>query len=159
MRSLLTGLAFYLALTSFLKALPEKEDFVWNPIRLGDHTFVPVKKVKEFYEFEALESDDLKLTLSKETSSLVFTLDSHIIHINGIKLLMAQPVRKQASEFYLSAHAVDSLIHPLFGQNKEPVFKKLNTVVLDAGHGGHDLGAVKKAVSYTHLTLPTIYSV
>ena len=83
MRSLLTGLAFYLALTSFLKALPEKEDFVWNPIKLGDHTFVPAKKVKEFYEFEALESDDLKLTLSKETSSLVFTLDSHLslIHI------------------------------------------------------------------------------
>ena len=152
MRSLLTGLAFYLALTSFLKALPEKEDFVWNPIRLGDHTFVPVKKVKEFYEFEALESDDLKLTLSKETFSLGFTLDSHIIHINGIKLLMAQPVRKQASEFYLSAHAVDSLIHPLFGQNKEPVFKKLNTVVLDAGHGGHDLGAVKKESKLT-LTL------
>ena len=152
MKILIHQTLILLALVSFANALPVKDGFSWNPVQLGNQTFVPIAKISAFYHCEMIKRDGDTLTLKTDKTTLLFSANSHAVYINGVKFLISYPVKKQNSHLYLSVHDLRSLIDAILHPPQHQTRKKLTTVVLDPGHGGHDRGAAKKESQFT-LTL------
>jgi len=134
---------------SLLEAVPQNEGFVWNPIKIGKESFVPMAEVKRFYGFKIMDLDDNTLTLENAHLKMTFTVGGYVAVINEVKFLTAQPVRKQGEHLYLSLRDLTSLIDPILRPQRGNMFKKVTTVILDAGHGGRDKGAAGKESKLT----------
>jgi N-acetylmuramoyl-L-alanine amidase len=75
---------------------------------------------------------------------LEVTLNSREAVINGVKYWFAFPVRLQDGKVIVSRIDLSKIIEPHLRPEQIAGFQPVTTVVLDAGHGGHDRGAISK---------------
>src|SRR5438045_8579774 len=63
---------------------------------------------------------------------------------NGARSLLCCPATEQNGKFLVSRTDVAKTIEPLVRPHRVPDVGKVQTVVLDPGHGGHDKGQVSR---------------
>jgi len=73
---------------------------------------------------------------------LEFVRDSREVMINGARCWLCFPLVEQNGKFLVSRTDVAKTIEPQLRPHRVPNAGKVETVVLDPGHGGHDRGAV-----------------
>lgn len=114
----------------------------WHVVTIEGRRYVPVADVAAFYRMRVLASDPKGFRLSGPNRLIVGRAGATAVLINGVKYVTCFPLRSRGNSVYLSAMDVTKIIEPIMRPGKIKGAQPIRTIVLDAGHGGHDSGAV-----------------
>ena len=89
-----------------------------------------------------------RMVLARDPAPRIeFEANSRVIHFNGIRVFLGEPIRTDGGVYRLSRIDYESLIRPLLLPLEGAVpARSLRTIVLDPGHGGRDPGARSPAL-------------
>jgi len=79
-------------------------------------------------------------SLSSSWSTLSFNNDSRRCQLNGVTAWLSYPIASQNGMLWISLPDVKSTLHPVLFPVRNPAGRKVQTICLDAGHGGKDPG-------------------
>jgi N-acetylmuramoyl-L-alanine amidase len=116
----------------------------WQVIKVNGHDYLSVDNVSRFYGLPAdvaaagdkVQSDGVKHPLE-------FVSNSREAMINGARSWLCFPLIEQNGKYLVSRTDVAKTLEPLVRPHRVSV-GKVETVVLDPGHGGHDKGQVSR---------------
>jgi len=132
-----------------MKAGAQNIGLAWNSVKIGNQSYVAIDEVASFYGLTHKSPNDKTLTLEQENITLQFTIGGYETKINGIKFLIAHPLKKHGGRPYLSEHDLTSLLDPVIRPKFAKAFQNVTTIILDAGHGGYDKGSADKESKLT----------
>jgi N-acetylmuramoyl-L-alanine amidase len=139
---------------------PDREQgevkFDWAPVEINGKEYVPLSKMRQFYSLDHEQVHNKDITMSNTKIKAQFTLDSQLVALNGIRIYLSEPIKTQEKKAYISKLDINSLIDPVFRPKHLLNAPPVQTVILDAGHGGSDKGS---AGLESKLTLATIKQV
>src|SRR5438876_7839841 len=115
----------------------------WQVIKINGHDYLSVDNIARFYRSPAdVAPSGAKIRLETVKNPLEFVRDSREVMINGARCWLCFPLVEQNGKFLVSRTDVAKTIEPQLRPHRVPNAGKVETVVLDPGHGGHDKGAV-----------------
>ena len=114
----------------------------WQVIKVGQRDYLSVDNIAKFYGLLGnVDSTGKTVVLNNGRNQLQLTLESREAIVNGVRNWLCFPVVAQDNKFLVSridlAKTIEPQLRPQMLQRKT----KVQTVVLDAGHGGFDKGA------------------
>src|SRR6266403_4767859 len=128
-----------LALTSSI-AIAAAE---WQVIKINGHDYLSVDNISKFYGLPAeVVPSGAKVQTDTADHPLEFVSGSREAIINGARSWLCFPVIEHDGKSWVSRTDVAKTIEPLVRPHRVPDVGKVQTVVLDPGHGGHDKGQV-----------------
>jgi N-acetylmuramoyl-L-alanine amidase len=117
----------------------------WQIIKVSGHDYLSVDNISKFYSLPAeVVPAGKKIQLETVRNPLEFVSGSREIMINGARSWLCFPVIEHSGKFLVSRMDVSKTIEPQLRPHRIPNIGRLQTVVLDPGHGGHDKGAVSR---------------
>src|SRR5437762_3564859 len=115
----------------------------WQVIKINGHDYLSVDNIARFYRLLAeVAPSGAKIRLETVMNPLEFVRGSREVMINGARCWLCFPLIQQNGKFLVSRTDVAKTIEPQLRPHRVPNAGKVETVVLDPGHGGHDRGAV-----------------
>src|SRR5947207_5579968 len=115
----------------------------WHIIKLSGHDYLTVENISRFYGLPAgVVAQGEKMRFETVKNPLEFVSGSREAMINGARSWLCFPLIEQEGKYLVSRTDVAKTIQPLVRPQRVPNVGKVQTVVLDPGHGGHDTGAV-----------------
>src|SRR5205809_308038 len=137
---------FTIALLPSLVTLAATATFAaddWQVIKINGHDYLSVDNIARFYRLPAeVAPSGAKIRLETVMNPLEFVRGSREVMINGARCWLCFPLIEQNGKFLVSRTDVAKTIEPQLRPHRVPNAGKVETVVLDPGHGGHDRGAV-----------------
>src|SRR5213080_1051157 len=137
---------FTIALLPSLVTLAATATFAaddWQVIKINGHDYLSVDNIARFYRLLAeVAPSGAKIRLETVMNPLEFVRGSREVMINGARCWLCFPLIEQNGKFLVSRTDVAKTIEPQLRPHRIPNAGKVETVVLDPGHGGHDRGAV-----------------
>jgi N-acetylmuramoyl-L-alanine amidase len=114
----------------------------WQVIKVGPRDYLSADNIAKFYGLLGnVDSTGKSVVLNNGRNQLQLTLESREAIVNGVRNWLCFPVVAQDDKFLVSridlAKTIEPQLRPQMIQGKG----KVQTVVLDAGHGGFDKGA------------------
>ncbi|HZS18845.1 MAG TPA: N-acetylmuramoyl-L-alanine amidase, partial [Candidatus Udaeobacter sp.] len=117
----------------------------WKIIKVHGSDYLSVENISQFYGLPAgiaasaenVEGDSAK-------NPLEFVNGSREVIINGARSWLCFPVIEQDGKYLVSRTDVAKTIEPLVRPHRVHNAGKVQTVVLDPGHGGYDRGQVSR---------------
>ena len=114
----------------------------WQVIKVGSRDYLCADNIAKFYGLLGnVEATGKSVVLNNGRNQLQLTLESREAIVNGLRNWLCFPVIAQDGKFLVSridlAKTIEPQLRPQMLQRKG----KVQTVVLDAGHGGFDKGA------------------
>src|SRR6266536_2109122 len=147
----MTGTArcwFNVALFTAGIALAQRSTFAasdWEIIKVSGHDYLSVDNISQFDGLPAgVAAAGEKSQLDAVKNPLEFVSGSREAMINGARSWLCFPLIEQDGKYLVSRTDVAKTIEPLVRPHRVPDVGKVQTVVLDPGHGGHDKGAVSR---------------
>jgi N-acetylmuramoyl-L-alanine amidase len=124
------------------KPTPAKPNADWQIIKVGARDYLSADNIGKFYGLLGnVDSTGKTVVLNNGRNQLQLTLNSREAIVNGVRNWLSFPVVAQDDKFLVSridlAKTIEPQLRPQMIQRKG----KVQTVVLDAGHGGFDKGA------------------
>jgi N-acetylmuramoyl-L-alanine amidase len=117
----------------------------WQVIRVNGHDYLSVENISKFYGLPAeVVPSGAKIQSETADHPLEFVSGSREAMINGARSWLCFPVIEQDGKSLVSRTDVAKTIEPLVRPHRVPDVGKVQTVVLDPGHGGHDKGQVSR---------------
>jgi N-acetylmuramoyl-L-alanine amidase len=117
----------------------------WQVIKINGHDYLSVDNISKFYGLPAeVVPSGAKVQTDTSDHPLEFVSGSREAIINGARSWLCFPVIEQDGKSLVSRTDVAKTIEPLIRPHRVPNLGKVQTVVLDAGHGGHDKGQVSR---------------
>src|SRR5437899_6491331 len=117
----------------------------WQIIKVGGQDYLSVDNISRFYGLPAgIAASGEKVEFEKAKNPLEFVSGSREVMINGARSWLCFPVIEQNGKLLVSRTDVAKTIEPLVRPHRVPNVGKLQTVVLDPGHGGYDKGQVSR---------------
>src|SRR5207249_2192134 len=147
----MTGTArcwFNVALFAAGIALAQRSTFAasdWEIIKVSGHDYLSVDNISRFYGLPAgVAAAGEKSQLDAVKNPLEFVSGSREAMINGARSWLCFPLIEQDGKYLVSRTDVAKTIEPLVRPHRVPNVGKVETVVLDPGHGGHDKGQLSR---------------
>jgi N-acetylmuramoyl-L-alanine amidase len=130
--------AFVLAAQSaFAKAASE-----WHVIKVGSREYLSVDNIANFYGLLSISDPVVKkVRLGNGRNELEARLNSREIMINTVRNWLSFPVIEKDGKLLISRVDLAKTLEPQLRPQMIPNLGKVQTIVLDAGHGGYDKGA------------------
>lgn len=117
----------------------------WQVIKVNGHDYLSVDNVSKFYDLPAeVVPSGAKIQSETVDHPLEFVSGSREAMINGARSWLCFPVIEQDGKTLVSRTDVAKTIEPLVRPHRVPNVGKVETVVLDPGHGGYDKGQVSR---------------
>lgn len=113
----------------------------WNIVMRDNRRYVSLEDVATFYKMSQPVSEGQKFRLTGAGTSILGTENGRDVLINGVKYVLCFPILTQGGRTLISAMDVVKIIEPILRPQKIKNAAAVRTVILDAGHGGHDSGA------------------
>jgi len=113
----------------------------WKVIREQERDYVSFANVAQFYRFPQYTRVDRTVSLRDDRRGLRAQGGTSEFSINGVRFFSDFPLLANENENLISATDVAKIIEPVLRPNKINGAKKIDTVVLDPGHGGNDSGS------------------
>jgi N-acetylmuramoyl-L-alanine amidase len=104
--------------------------------------FVTLESIKKFYSFTSLKRNGNNITLDKKGVVFKLSLGSEVCTLNNVKFICTFPISGDGTQIGISQLDLNKLIDPVLRPNYITNAGAFKTVILDAGHGGHDAGAM-----------------
>src|SRR6266508_3570403 len=114
----------------------------WQIIKINGHDYLSVDNVSRFYGLPAEVASTGRIPVETVKNPLEFVRDSREAIINGARSWLCFPLIEQDGKFLVSRTDVAKTIEPLVRPQRVINAGKVQTVVLDPGHGGYDKGAI-----------------
>jgi len=112
----------------------------WDVVTHEGRRFVPIDNVASFYKMSQTASGG-GFRLSAQGRSIEGKPGGRDVRINGVKYVLCFPIVSRGGQVLISAMDVTKIIEPVMRPQKIRNATAVRTVILDAGHGGHDGGA------------------
>jgi N-acetylmuramoyl-L-alanine amidase len=120
-------------------ATPNKD---WQVIKVGPRDYLSVDNIAKFYGLIGnVDSTGKSVVLNNGRNQLQVTLDSREAIVNGIRNWLCFPVIAHDNKFLVSRIDLAKTIEPQLRPHMIQRSGKIQTIVLDPGHGGYDKGA------------------
>src|SRR5262245_17132650 len=117
----------------------------WQVIKVNGQDYLTVDNVSKFYGLPAeVVPSGAKIQSETANHPLEFISGSREAMINGARSWLCFPVIEQDGKSLVSRTDLAKTIEPLVRPHRVPDVGKVQTVVLDPGHGGHDKGQVSR---------------
>jgi N-acetylmuramoyl-L-alanine amidase len=117
----------------------------WQIIKVNGNDYLTVDNISKFYGLPAdVVPSGAKIQNETVDHPLEFVSGSREAIINGARSWLCFPVIEQNGQSLVSRTDVAKTIEPLVRPHRVPNVGKVQTVVLDPGHGGHDKGQVSR---------------
>jgi N-acetylmuramoyl-L-alanine amidase len=117
----------------------------WQIIKVSGSDYLSVDNISKFYGLPAeVVPVGGKMRLETVSNPLEFVQGSREVMINGARSWLCFPVIEHDGRFLVSRTDLAKTIEPLLRPQRVPNAGKVETVVLDPGHGGHDKGALSR---------------
>lgn len=114
----------------------------WQVIKIGPRDYLSVDNVAKFYGLIGnVDSTGKTVVLNNGRNQLQVTLDSREAIVNGVRNWLCFPVIAHDNKFLVSRIDLAKTIEPQLRPTMIPQKGKIQTIVLDPGHGGFDKGA------------------
>ncbi len=130
-------------------------DSDWHIVKIDGRDYLPLQDVAKFYGFPNIvppvsqilpanptEPLTKKLLLDNGRQQLEVTSGDREITLNGVHQWLSFPVEAVNDQLVISRLDLAKTIEPMLRPQMITGLHPVDTVVLDAGHGGHDKGAV-----------------
>jgi N-acetylmuramoyl-L-alanine amidase len=116
----------------------------WQVVKVSGHDYLSVDNIARFYGLPAgVSPAGDKVQFETVKHPLEFVSNSREAMINGARSWLCFPLIEQSGKYLVSRTDVAKTIEPLLRPHRVAV-GKVETVVLDPGHGGHDKGQVSR---------------
>src|SRR5205809_2880303 len=117
----------------------------WQIIKVNGHDYLTVENIGKFYGLPAdVVPSGEKTQLEPVKNPLEFVRGSREAIINGARSWLCFPLVEQDGKILVSRTDVAKTIEPLVRPHRVLNVGKVQTVVLDPGHGGYDKGQVSR---------------
>lgn len=120
---------------------PSQQGSGWKLIKVNGRDYVTADSIHQFYRFSSYKLDGTHVWLRSNNLILKAQVGSQEMLINNIKFILSFPVLESGGRPLFSrldlCKLIDPVLRPTYISDAEP----FDTVVIDAGHGGHDAGA------------------
>ena len=138
-RAFLLTWALLVAAISIAPAATQQGD--WTLYKVGGRDYVSVENIAEFYALGDVQQTSNDFLLKGALRSLRGQANSVEFYINNLKFNLSYPVAECSGHLCVSRMDLTKLIEPVMRPGRIKDADKIDTVVLDAGHGGQDNGA------------------
>jgi N-acetylmuramoyl-L-alanine amidase len=117
----------------------------WKIIKVRGSDYLSVDNISQFYGLPAgIAVSGEKVEFDSVKNPLEFVSGSREVMINGARSWLCFPVIEQDGKYLVSRTDVAKTIEPLVRPHRVQNVGKVQTVVLDPGHGGYDRGQVSR---------------
>jgi N-acetylmuramoyl-L-alanine amidase len=113
----------------------------WNIVQRDNRKYVTIENVAEFYKMRRVDTGSGRFRLAAAGRSIEGSAAGRDVLINGVKYVLCFPMLSEKGTTLISAMDVVKIIEPILRPQKIKNAAAVRTVILDAGHGGHDSGA------------------
>ncbi|HEY2140035.1 MAG TPA: hypothetical protein VGH00_08140, partial [Chthoniobacterales bacterium] len=114
----------------------------WQVIKVGPRDYLTIDNIAKFYGLIGnVDSTGKVVVLNNGRNMLQVTLDSREAIVNGVRNWFCFPVIAHENKFLVSRIDLAKTIEPQLRPQMIQRSGKIQTVVLDPGHGGFDKGA------------------
>jgi N-acetylmuramoyl-L-alanine amidase len=139
----LGGRLFFFALMSaLLGSFASAGD--WTVIPQRDRSYVTFANVAQFYQFPDYTSGNRTVSLRSEHRVIRAQAGTSEFWINGVRFFANFPLISSGNDDLISVMDVSKIIEPVLRPSRIQKAERIETVVLDPGHGGTDQGASSK---------------
>ena len=128
----------------------------WNITMHNGRRYGPIEDVTTFYKLNPPQIDGNSFTLTGQGRTIRGTAGGREVYINNVKYVLCFDMVSQGGKFLISAMDVTKIIEPVMRPGKIKDATAVRTVILDAGHGGHDSGAKGPLGSEKDATLDVV---
>ena len=159
------GITMAIVLCSVQEAISETEEassaqdagVTWEAAaKMGDILYQSVEELRSFYKLDTGTKGRRRgsLVMSNADVSLEFGPASNELTVDGVRIGLLHPLVRDAKGNFLVSRDdwvqwIDPVLRPTYLAGREEV----QTVIIDAGHGGHDKGVQMEAGSEDKLVL------
>ena len=112
----------------------------WTLFKYDNRDYVTAANLAGFYKLQNA-SEGRNVLLRSPGCSIQGQAGSKELVINGVKFILSYELLAQGDDVLLSRIDLTKLVEPVLRPNKMRNARPIRTIVLDAGHGGHDRGA------------------
>jgi N-acetylmuramoyl-L-alanine amidase len=113
----------------------------WTVIRQQNRDYVTFANVAQFYQFPEYTRVSSSVSLRGDRRHLRAEVGASEIYINGFRFFTDFPISNNGDDAIISAMDVSKIIEPVLRPSRMQKAQKIETIVLDPGHGGNDQGA------------------
>ncbi len=125
----------------------------WNVVRPNNRPYVSFANVAQFYQFPEYTRVNRTVSLRSERRTIRAQGGTSELTINGVRFWTHFPLLNNDNEDLISVMDVSKIIEPVLRPSRIQKSEKVDTVILDPGHGGHDNGASSMWGSEKNFTL------
>ena len=113
----------------------------WTVLRPNNRPYVTFGNVAQFYQFPEYTRVSRTVSLRSERRTIRAQAGTSELSINGVRFFTHFPLLNNNGEDLISVMDVSKIIEPVLRPSRIARSEKVDTVVLDPGHGGSDNGA------------------
>jgi N-acetylmuramoyl-L-alanine amidase len=113
----------------------------WTVIRQRDRPYVTFANVAQFYQFPEYTRVNRTVSLRSERRVLRAQAGTSEFSINVVRFFACYPLLSSGEDDLISAMDISKIIEPVLRPSRIHGAQRVETVVLDPGHGGTDQGA------------------
>jgi len=113
----------------------------WTVVRQRDRSYVTFSNVAQFYQFPDYTRVNRTVSLRSERRVIRAQAGTSELSINGVRFFTNFPLLSNRDEDLISVMDVSKIIEPVLRPSRIHKAERVETVVLDPGHGGTDQGA------------------
>ncbi len=113
----------------------------WNLLKHDGREYISFDNMAEFYGLSAVRRNGSSGVMTLGTRSLRGEQGSPDFFINNLKFILSYPVAEIGGKLCVSRMDLVKVIEPVLRPSKITASAPIDTIILDPGHGGHDLGA------------------
>ncbi|HKP92838.1 MAG TPA: N-acetylmuramoyl-L-alanine amidase, partial [Chthoniobacterales bacterium] len=113
----------------------------WTVVRPNNRPYVTFANVAQFYQFPEYTRVSRTVSLRSERRTIRAQAGTSELSINGVRFFTHFPLLNGNGEDLISVMDVSKIIEPVLRPSRIQKPEKVETIVLDPGHGGSDNGA------------------
>lgn len=131
-----------LILLTFVLIPANAKQVNWQMKEHRGNKYVPLKQVQEFYNLTSMTKSGSSIILKNSDITIKFRAGGQEVLMNNVKFIFSHSIIALGSSYHVSVTDLLKVIDPVLRPFKIKEAKPFETVIIDPGHGGKDVGAV-----------------